>query len=1039
MSYAGYNYKQQTKGDVIERRVQKTCQQVKHRDIFLTLTILVTCVVAYFFLFVLLDHWIFKGGVAPVWRQVFFFAGLTAAGIYAVYRFLPLLRYSINPLYAAKILEGHRPAMKNTLINWIFLRRDQTRSSQRVLESRMIEGVAAKTVRDLDEIPAEMVVDHTPVIRWGIALIVLAVLLAFYTLFSPKNPFGSFARLAMPFSNISAQTRVRFLEITPGNATVMQGETATVTARIEGGRKNQPVYLYYSTSDGRLINQVVPMEKPEGDFRYECRFPPGRNGFEQGITYQIAVGDERSSVYRLTVQSPQIFEVQSLTYKYPAYTGVSAQTVQGTGDIRAVEGTQVVITAKANFPLKTAAFVPNGDEQEAKPLVIDSQDDKTAAFSFYLNSLAGDPNRPEFQSYVLRWYDSDRNTNRNPSVHKIEMLKDKPPKISWVDPPKEMLKIPQNGFTEVRVSAEDADFGLRSIRIHFDVDGKTLTPLELLPNTPATGPTKHNGIVNAGAMIKPDALRLEVGDEVEFWAEAVDTLLPKGNTAVTDRLSFVVERPKPGADQKDANEEKQEQQQEQRQEQKEEGNDSDNQTQETEGDKQAGEDQGNDGDRPDEPGQPNQEDHQNQNNQQQGGDNSQDQQGSQDGQQGNTDGNQPGEQEKGDQGDPSGQQQGDSGQSNGTEPGNESETGGEMEGQNPGGDPNDQSQGGTGEGVPDTGETSGNETPGGQNGGQDGQAKNQEGPLDPDSQPGDVFDKVLERMKEQGIETDPDKAAPSDGPRTHSDELDPNSDQLSDKGTAPDQMPTEKIQGDEDTPTQQAYKTTDDDPNANKEQADPNRPVMDDPTQQNAMQSSDETNPSNESGTEQGDGEQQPQDGGEGQPGQPQEGGEGQLGNNASNDPSGQQGNQSGGTGNTSLDSLGANPEPPVMNDPNLDFAARQTSLALKYLEEEMGKQQPDPELLRQLGWSKEDLQAFVEKWKTMSGEAQKAAPGSSEDAAWKELLRSLGTFKPDRATSVGARTTNEDRATATGSPRFNAPANLRQRAEAYNEGVSRQ
>ena len=128
------------------------------------------------------------------------------------------------------------------------------------------------------------------------------------------------------------------------------------------------------------------------------------------------------------------------------------------------------------------------------------------------------------------------------------------------------------------------------------------------------------------------------------------------------------------------------------------------------------------------------------------------------------------------------------------------------------------------------------------------------------------------------------------------------------------------------------------------------------------------------------------------------------------------------------------------MSDPNLDFKAKQTSLALKYLEEEMAKQQPDPELLKQLGgWSKDDLKAFVEKWKAMSDQAQKAPSGSTEDTAWKEFLRSLNNPKPSRETSVNTRTTNTDQATATGSQRFNPPAHLQNRANAYNEGVGRQ
>ncbi len=1115
MSYV--DYKQPTKTDRIERRVKKTCRQVKQRDVFLTLTILLTCTIAYFFLFALLDHWVFKGGVSIFWRQLLFFGGLVSACLYAVLRLVPLLRYSINPLYAAKILEEHRPSMKNTLINWLLLRRDQeqrpTGTPQNPYQTRMLDGVATKTVRDLDEVPNEMVVDHAPIIRWGIGLVALVVVLCLYTLFSPKNPLSSFARLAMPFANISTPTRVRFIDITPGNATVPQGETTTISAHIDGVRKN-PVYLYYSTDDGRLVDQIVPMLIPEGEFRYECRFPPGKTGFEQGMTYQIGVGDERSSVYRFEVQSPRIFEVQSLTYKYPAYTGVADQTVQGTGDIRAVEGTQVLITAKSNFPLKSAAFVPNGEEKDGKPLVINSKDAKSATFSFYLNSLANDPNKPEYQTYVLRGYDAERNSNRNPSVYRIEMLKDKPPKISWIDPPNDPLKIPQTGFTEVRVSAEDADFGLRNIRIHFETTGKTLPSLELLPGSPATGPTKYGGVVNVGGSIKPDSLRLEVGDAVEYWAEAVDTLLPKGNTAVTERLSFIVDPPKPGADRKDANEEQKKQQaQDEQQNQKEQEDKKPDQTEEGEQEKDSqkqkteendsktakddselrdeksegknGEksekengkddspnkqDQGKDDKgQPDQKQngkeQPDQPQRKEQNKQEQKSNNDdqkqnekgepnapQNQKGSQnDKQQGKKNGNQSekqqsGEQEQSDSGESSGPQQGAGGKSDGADQQNKSDqAGGEMGGES--GSPKDpsqngDSQGASGDGTPDSGQPQGNQT-NGKNGGQKGAPKNGDSPLDPDSQPGDVFEKVLEQMKKKGKEVDPNKPG---GKSIPSDDLDPNKDGFSDQGTTPKEMPKETIKDRDGLPKKEVLKTADDNPNAKKEKADPDKPIVNDPTQKNATAPDPDPDPGADSnadpstkepgasapGTEPGQqqqggekqpgaGEQpgegeQPGDGGqqtgEGQPdgGQSAEGGgegggemPGQGQQSGGNTSGGQPGRQSGGTGNTSLDPLGDNPEQSPPSDPNLDFKEKQTSLALKYLEEEMGKKEPDPELLRQLGWSNSELKAFVENWKTRSDQAKKATPGTKDDKAWKEMLRSLGTINPDRQTSVKA------------------------------------
>ena len=1159
-------FRQPTKSDLIDLRLQKTSKEIKRADVFLTFTILFTCAVGYLFLFALLDHWCFKGGVSEPLRIALCLFGLVAGAGFALYRLLPLVLYSINPLYAAKILENHRPSMKNTLINWILLRRERNELNRPLdpMQNRMLDGITSKAAYDVSQVPSEMLVDHTPIIRWGIALVVLVAILCIYTLFSPKNPIGSFARLVLPFSSIEAPTKVRFRDVLPGNSTVLQGETLTVSAIIDGVKKD-PVYLYYTTDDQRMVDQIVPMIVPEGGFKYECRFPPGKMGFEQGIQYRIGVGEDSSKTYRFDVVPPMNLEVRSITYKSPEYTGEPDVVVPNTGDIRAIEGTQVVINAKANFEMQRASFIPDDDDKNGKTMNV-SSDRKTATLPLWLLCKVDDPNKPEFESYVLRGYDSEGNANRQPSVFRTEILKDQPPKITWIDPPEEQLRIALNGFTEARISAVDADFGLRHIRIHFDVSGKKIPPMELI-QAPKAGPTKYSGVVNVAGQIKPEMLGLQTGDAVEYWAEAVDTKLPDGNTAVTEKLSFIVEIPKPGAERKDANDEQQERREEEQKQQKEqeqqeekeqtgdqqerddsaekdgdqdqqnqnEGEDEQDKEQDKEqdGDKEGKNDSpkdqnGKDQNGKDQNGNKNPEGQEQQNQQAQGDKGNSDQGQAAGGEENqNTDGmGNEGDQKENASGDNANQKKDGSGQSG---DGSKGENGGELGGEasQPGG--SERGKEGTGEGTPDSGE----DKPGGSEGGNQQQGKGngnekenskQGKPLDGEAQPGDVFDKVREHMEKNGKETDPNAVNAQDGGEGGtSDKLDPNSQNRTDKGTPPKEMPTESVKGQPGEKGQEAL-TNADDNGKQKNQADPNKPIVNDPSKKGSQeqaapkengdknskqpggsgeqqesvaggesQKSGEGEPQPGAGEkqpgngekQQGAGEQQPSGGkqqsgageqqptkGEQQPGKVggQESGDGGEQQQTSDDPAQSEGPPSAGSGQRS-DSKSNAGEPsgdgsqedseksgqpvkggghgndgnqqdleelPLENpDPNKDFAEKQTSLMLKYLEEEMSKKEPDPELLKELGWSKEELRQFLNKWKEMSENAKKSVSGSKEDKQWNEALRSLG-IGPPKSTSAKSKTDFTDQKMSTQSKRYTPPSNLKDRAKAYSEGISK-
>src|SRR5262249_40590779 len=57
-------------------------------------------------------------------------------------------------------------------------------------------------------------------------------------------------------------------------------------------------------------------------------------------------------------------------------------------------------------------------------------------------------------------------------------------------------------------------------------------------------------------------------------------------------------------------------------------------------------------------------------------------------------------------------------------------------------------------------------------------------------------------------------------------------------------------------------------------------------------------------------------------------------------------------------------------DEANLDYARKATDLALEHLKKELRKDQPDPELLKRLGWTRGELESFVNRWEQMRRQA---------------------------------------------------------------------
>ncbi|MDR1962804.1 MAG: hypothetical protein LBQ50_03395, partial [Planctomycetaceae bacterium] len=564
----------------LDHQINETRRFIRHIDFSLSFLSLLTILLAVSLIAILADHWLFADGLSRFLRFGVFLGLLLIVVFYVYRRIVPLFLYPINPVYAANLLEESSPSLKNSIVNWILLRKERFERGDAAvadkLAERMFDGVTQTAASGVKTTSSERAVDLRSLTRWGIALTLCFLFFVIYGVFSPKNPLTSLTRIMLPLSSIERPQAVRFLNIEPGNTVALQGEKLTISAEVVG-QSNEPVYLFFSTDDGQAVRQAIPMSLPEGKTRHEVLFPPGKQGFACGVDYRIAQGESRSGTFRIDVRPTASIEIVSLKYRFPPYTGLPDETIENSGDIRAVEGTDVKIGVRSTIPLQRVDLVFDNDSVRTVGMNVSESNpvEATATITLKLDPQSTTPTT--IRNFSFRATDREGYENRRSGVFRLEVLPDKPPMVQWADTDeklKEMaqLDLPLNSSLELPIQAEDRDFGLRYLRFHVESGNKRIRALDLL-ESPATGATEHKGLIHSKAVFSPITSRLAEGDTAEIWAEAVDTKFPDPNSATTRRITVRIIAPQkqeqpPKEDEKKTDKKEEKQNKEQDKEQK---------------------------------------------------------------------------------------------------------------------------------------------------------------------------------------------------------------------------------------------------------------------------------------------------------------------------------------------------------------------------------------------------------------------------------------------------------------------------------------
>jgi hypothetical protein len=512
----------------IQGRLRQTRRHVKAVDIAAGLLSLAAGTLGYLLAAAVIDHWIVTGGLGAGSRFLLLFGLLGAGGWYFSRRLLRPLLYRISEIFAADTIEKSGPALKNSLINFLLLRGHRGEVSPVVYEA-----LEQRAAADLGQVRSETAVDRGHVIRLGYLLAGILAVFCLYVVLSPKSPLSSAARVLLPWARIPAPTRVTIEEVKPGDAVAFHGESVTVSAEVTGLKQDESVVLYYSTADSQSVDQAIPMTRSEDQFhynRYTATVPPGSLGLQQDYEYYLAAGDCTTARFKIEVRIAPTIRVESVDYHYPPYTGIADRSVPRQGDIRAIEGTEVTLRAKAKQDIRRAEIDLNCDGRRG--LTMDASG-RVATGRFTLRLGKDDPTQPEYDCYQLRFTDRGGNQNRRPVRYRIEVIPDLPPEIQMVEPQQAELRLAEDGRLEIRLRAEDPDFALRQVALHAEHSGKGLPIRPLLSKSAPEKP--HQGEFQGVYAFEPARLGLKAGQRVAYWAEAVDNKEPVANRSVTEK------------------------------------------------------------------------------------------------------------------------------------------------------------------------------------------------------------------------------------------------------------------------------------------------------------------------------------------------------------------------------------------------------------------------------------------------------------------------------------------------------------------------
>jgi hypothetical protein len=420
--------------------------------------------------------------------------GALVAFVAAVYVSLlrPLAR-RIGDARLARFIEERARGTEDRLVTAVeFEEGEEARRVSRALLERLrsdADGAAASV--DLDR-----VFSRRALAAYGAAALASLLLFAGVLKWGPRGVSEGVAQLVAP-SGMAAAGEARAIKVKPGTTRVPKGSDQEITAAL-AGFESEAASLFSRAAgagDDAWQGQAMELAKTRGEFQVSLL------NMQESAEYFVESEGVRSEVFKLEVVDLPFVKQLDLLLSFPAFSRLPAKTIEDGGDVAALKGTVVTVTARLSGKARAARIVfADGRKAEMK-----------AVGSDFIGALTvtGDT------SYFVELTSVDGEVYRGSNEYDVTALEDMPPTVSFERPGRDTKATNlEEVFTQAR--AED-DFGVASIELFFSVNGgeEQRVGLQELSRDAARSLTGTHTFFMEEFKLKP-------GDFISYYAKARD-------------------------------------------------------------------------------------------------------------------------------------------------------------------------------------------------------------------------------------------------------------------------------------------------------------------------------------------------------------------------------------------------------------------------------------------------------------------------------------------------------------------------------------
>jgi hypothetical protein len=410
-------------------------------------------------------------------------------------------------------VEKQYPELKNQLIASLQLEKNLTENREG-FSTELIGALIERSRKLTGELDFGKAVDRRPLRKWGRNVAVAMGLLVAVALLFP----GSFGESVYLYSHprVEIERELGYdLSVSPQNVEIAKFAPLTVTASVFGREIPDAASLFWRYPDGPVKEIDLARDHKANPYATALtgklsptdtvNFSHEINEVRRTFKYWVGAGELNSEIFTVTVvDKPRVIGLK-LTYNYPDYTGLAPLVVdENDGNISAVKGTRVKISAAANKEVKAAMLVfADGDTQA---LEVDKQ------------RLSGSLRIMENGSYHINVTDDLGHHNEQPIEYRIEKIADLFPEVD-IYSPGVPVDLDDRMALDLGVKLFD-DFGFSKINLIYRIFspmGETFEVNEPLPFARDAG--RDFELRHHWAM---DEIGLEPGGYVEYYIEAFD-------------------------------------------------------------------------------------------------------------------------------------------------------------------------------------------------------------------------------------------------------------------------------------------------------------------------------------------------------------------------------------------------------------------------------------------------------------------------------------------------------------------------------------